>query len=207
MAIYHTLVNSIRNSVATYGINQITAVSMIPFALYLGGAISSNYRNTIIAQTLGKIFTDPEQNAKLLVSLVMAPWIAIYILHSALGNPRTNNSYKNKDAIHHIVPKKVVYAYPSVWVLQSVGINLHATNYKNAYYNPNVESLNLIKIKRKTHIAIHHRNDLYCSLINSIIVPSYLASYKMGKKTSKLIVSSVLVAIGKEILAVDSIIR
>ena len=136
----------------------------------------------------------------------MASWISTYIMTAAKQNVKTNADYINQYAIHHIVPKGLVEAIPSVLVLKAVGIKLHASNYKAAYYNPDVESFNLIRIKRKTHIAIHSCNTMYCGWVNAMIVPSYLATFSKGRDMSKLVVSNVLMAMGNEILAVDSMI-
>ncbi len=64
----------------------------------------------------------------------------------------------------------------------------------------------IVKIKTKTHIAIHKINDIYCSWVNGIIVPSYLATYRLGTDVCRITIIGVLQAMRTEISTIDSMI-
>ncbi len=204
--LFRTLVAAIKGAVATYGIENIIALAMIPFAVFLGGKLAITYSNSILSSTLSEIFTYPQQKGTFLAIMLMTSGISSYVLNAAGENTKSNDDYPYPYAIHHIVPKGLTQAIPSVMVLKAVGISVYEKNYKNAYYNPAISTLNLVKIKTKTHVAIHSNNYLYCEWVNGTIVPSYLATYKLGTPICQTVVASVLTAMGLEIQAIDSLI-
>ena len=63
-----------------------------------------------------------------------------------------------------------------------------------------------MKIKNKTHIAIHKIDDIYCGWVNGIIVPTYLATYRLGTDVCRITIIGVLQAMKAEISAIDLMI-
>ena len=91
-------------------------------------------------------------------------------------------------------------------VLDVVGLPIYEKNYRYAYNKYGSEAYNLVRIKKRTHIAIHHNNLLYCSWVNGMIVPAYLATWSKGTAFCKEIIIEILEVMREEILCIDALI-
>ena len=206
---YSAIITSVRSLLEEFEVaesNKYINYSLQLFELHLGGQLSKAYANSEISKKIGEIFDDPYQKGIMLAMLLMASLLSQSVLKVANEMTKQNSDYKYSYAIHHIVPKKLAQATPSVMVLKAVGISVHEEDYRTAYYKPGAEIANLVKIKTKTHIAIHKIDDIYCGWVNGIIVPTYLATYRLGTDVCRITIIGVLQAMKAEISAIDLMI-
>ena len=206
---YSAIITSVRSLLEEFEVaesNKYINHSLQLFELHLGGQLSKAYANSEISKKIGEIFDDPYQKGIMLAMLLMASLLSQSVLKVANEMTKQNSDYKYSYAIHHIVPQKLAQATPSVMALKAVGISVHEEDYRTAYYKPGAEIANLVKIKTKTHIAIHKIDDIYCGWVNGIIVPTYLATYRLGTDVCRITIIGVLQAMKAEISAIDLMI-
>jgi RHS repeat-associated protein len=205
--LFNSLKDGLQSSVGNRAIsNENTLILTSAIASNSTVNYSAEVANSLVINETLSIIPSAEQAAQIQQFTTTAAIKFGYAPEWAKEREKANEDYGHKYEIHHIVPKGVPQASPSRIILAQLGINLFAENYKTAYNNADLMTLNLVRIKTITHKALHSNNEAYCEIVNIHISTAYNSSWTKTAKEKKFAVEVRLITLRMEILAIDEMI-